>query len=104
MCRPLGGVTPRVSVVVATLPFALASSVECRAATGRRVASTAYLASNELLLPIQAIGRTACTSGAPFLSQAGRGRGARRLEVGNWTLDALHPCVAGTVRGNKASA
>jgi len=49
-------------------PFALASSVKCRAATGRRVASAAYLASNELLLPIQAIGRAACTSGAPFLS------------------------------------
>ena len=49
--------------------FALASSsVKCRAATGRRVASTAYLASNELLLPIQAIGRTAYTSTAPFLS------------------------------------
>ena len=68
MCRPLGGVTPRVSKVVVTLPFALASSVKCRVATGRRVASTAYLASNELLLPIQAIGRTACTSSAPSVS------------------------------------
>ena len=64
-------------------PFALASSVKCRAATGRRVASTAYLASNELLLPIQAIGRTACTSSAPLLSQ----RADRRARLRSVVVD-----------------